>query len=419
MMMDASQCVHCGLCLSSCPTYGETGLEVESPRGRLVLLQEWMEKPEARDPETARWLDDCLDCRACEAVCPAHVPTGHLVEEWRASNPPKAANPRMVGLLSFFVGSPTGLAWFRRFGRWSQKPWGQWVKGLLERQLPDAVLHLEQGLPVLDSGPLSRHTIPSDAPGEDSVMLFVGCVMDAIYSDSNRHSADLLRLAGYPVTVPEQQRCCGALHLHSGNPEQARLWAKQNIRAYEESAASHVAVNAAGCGSTLKEYPDLFEGDPEWKARAERFSRAVGDVTVLLESRQLPELPSLPDTVTVHDACHHAHAQKITRAPRTLIERAGYRIQEMADSSRCCGSAGIYNLTHPEMSQALLDRKLAAIPEGVDTVAAANPGCILQIQSGAARAGKSSVHVQHPVDLAWTAYHKAGYFDRMGGSTHA
>ncbi len=411
--MDTSQCVHCGLCLSACPTYAVTGLEVESPRGRLVLLNEWRQPEALHDPATAQWLDDCLDCRACESVCPAHVPTGHLVEQWRAQDRPTI--PRNLTLmrgLGFFVGSTSGLRWFQRLSRWSRRPWGTRVARSVLARLPRTVGDLSHGLPQL-SLQLSRETIGSDAPKPHStVMFFVGCVMDAIYSESNRRTAELLRLAGYAVVTPSEQRCCGALHLHSGESQPVRIWAQENIRRFEESGADKVVVNAAGCGTTLKEYAALFAGEPQWEERARRFEDSVVDVTVLLAESMLPRVSPTGRVVTVHDACHHAHAQKIFREPRQLLARAGYTIHEMANSTQCCGSAGVYNLTHPDMSEALVAEKLASIPDGVTNVAAANPGCLLQIQA-AARRSRRNVDVQHPVDLVWQAYHDAGYLPKQ------
>lgn len=411
--MNADQCVHCGLCLPACPTYEATGLETESPRGRLVLLAQWAQSSNARDAFTMGWLDDCLDCRACESVCPAHVPTGHLVEQWRASTNSPAIVRRLMPWLGMLVGSPTGLAWLRRIARWGQKPGVHKLMTSVAPPFAAAAVGLIDGLPTYTPGPLSRHRLRSDS-GDDGALLFVGCVMDSVYAETNVHTAALLRLAGQRVYVPSDQRCCGALHLHSGKPAEARRWAQRNIETFERSKARTVIVNAAGCGTTLKEYPRLFEQDPAWHTRAQRFSQAVQDVLVVLQNHPLPELPLRDEYITVHDACHHVHAQQIFDAPRVLLTRAGYQIVEMAESSRCCGSAGVYNLTHPEMSQLLLQNKLQNIPDEVKIVAAANPGCMLQIQSGAVKSGRRQLWVRHPVDLAYDAYHANGYWTTGG-----
>jgi glycolate oxidase iron-sulfur subunit len=409
--MTLDQCVHCGLCLSSCPTYQQTGVEMESPRGRLVLLALWAKDSESHDAVEAQWLDDCLDCRACEAVCPAHVPTGHLVEEWRERQAGSPPSSRLMRLLTFFLGSPQGLTWFQRFARWSQHPLG---RALVRRWLtwwPDSPVRLQRGLPARINRRLSRHDIASDPPHSRTAFLFVGCVMDAVYADTNQHTADLLRMAGYRVTVDLRQRCCGALHWHNGQPAQAQKWARENIEAFEASGASVIVLNAAGCLSTLREYPELLRGTP-WEARAHHFSAAVRDALEVLSDEPLPDLPEQPTPVTIHDACHHVHAQGIFKEPRILLQRAGYRIQEMTNSTRCCGSAGIYNLTHPEMSQALLRDKIDGIPQGVDIISAANPGCLLHIQQGLVSQGKH-ILAEHPIDLAWRAYRAAGYLQSM------
>lgn len=388
--MDTGQCVHCGLCLPTCPTYHITGLEMQSPRGRLVLLQSEL------DQAGRQWLDDCLDCRACEAICPAHVPTGHLVEEWRSKSPSKAS--WTLSMLTPLIGSRRGLAWFQRLVRWSRLPI---VRALMSRVVP-SLARLSQGVFEPPSHGLSRDRAQAGSSGPQRTFLFVGCVMDAIYPDTNLHTLDMLNWAGCSVQVPDQV-CCGALHLHSGNRQQARVWAQKNIEQFENSGCEVIVVNAAGCGTTLKEYPQLFAEDLTWRPRAERFSHAVVDALVFFSQHPLPQLSPHHTPITIHDACHHVHGQGIWQEPRTLLTRAGYELTEMADSTRCCGSAGIYNVNHPELSHALLSQKLDSIPADVQIVASANPGCILQIQSGLAQ-HHSPVRVHHPIDLAWMAY---------------
>lgn len=407
--MNADQCVHCGLCLSACPTYQVTGLEVESPRGRLVLLKDWESDPAGQNLDAARWLDDCLDCRACELACPAAIPTGHLVEEWRSRAALPTNNRRVMGALSRLVASRRGIAWLQKLGRARHSAAARLAMRSLGPTLADVTDELSAGLPHHIPSGLSRDRIAPD-PGAHDAMLFVGCIMDAWYPQSNEHTADLLRLSGVSCAVPRNQVCCGALHLHGGQPDVARRLAEVNIGAFEASGASRLVVNAAGCGTTLKEYPVLFNDDLLWTERAVRFSHAVVDALEVLEQAPLPVLEPHGDSVTVHDACHHT-AQHITAAPRKLLERAGYTIVEMSDSTRCCGSAGVYNLTHAEMSRELAARKVADIPAAVDTVAAANPGCIMQIQAALNRP-RPAAKVVHPIDLAYTAYERAGLTPR-------
>jgi glycolate oxidase iron-sulfur subunit len=318
--------------------------------------------------------------------------------------------------LKLFIGSPAGLNWLRRLSHWSQIPVARNLMKRLTPQFAAPALSLMDGLPAYTPGPLSRYRLTSDI-GTDGVFLFVGCVMDSVYAQTNVHSAALLRLAGQRVFIPDEQRCCGALHLHAGRPDDARRWARRNIEAFEHIKARAIVVNAAGCGTTLKEYPQLFAQNSPWHERAVRFSNAVQDILVVLQNHPLPALPPRSERITIHDACHHVHAQQIFEAPRELLSRAGYLIEEMADSSRCCGSAGVYNLTHADMSQALLQNKLHNIPDDIDTVAAANPGCILQIQSGAVQSGRHQLRVRHPIDLAYDAYQANGYW--ASGGQHA
>lgn len=394
-----------------------TGLEAESPRGRVFLLEHLRQNPAALNARATQYLDDCLDCRACEAVCPSHVATGHLVEQWRAEVAPLLGSQgpeamrlfrRLARPMTFLLGSPTGLRWFQRLARLSRKPViGSWVTRM--RFVPPAARGLARGLPERLPRKLSRTRRPTPRSGAARrVMLFVGCIMDAVYAETNRHTQDLLEMGGVEVGIPQEQRCCGALHMHGGAPDVARQWARENIAVFEASGADAVVVNAAGCGAMMKEYAELFAPSDPWHERARRFQNAVVDATVLLAELPLPPVAPAGSAVTVHDPCHLAHAQGIRQQPRELLRRAGYGIREMPDADRCCGSAGIYNLTHPQMAQKLLERKVEDIPAGVEWVAAANPGCLMHIQSGLERGGKAPTAV-HPIDLVWEAYERAGY----------
>lgn len=414
-MFDTSQCVHCGLCLTSCPTYQQTGIEGESPRGRIFLLDQIAAHPGLLDEQIYRHLDDCLDCRACEEVCPAHVPTGHLVDEFRASaisQPYRQNRDPIERPLTVFLGNKRGLRWFQRLARWSRSPL---VDGVMRRTpkkwMPAEALSLKKGLPRTIGKQLSRDRLPdrltpANPENATRVMLFTGCIMDSVYADTNVHSADLLVWSGLEVMVPRSQKCCGALNLHAGDKGTALAWARENIKAFEESGASQVVVNAAGCGALLKEYGDLFESDSQWEPRARAFAHAVQDISETLTAFPLPNVPSHGRTVTMHDACHLAHGQGIRSQPRELLQRAGYTLVEMVDPDRCCGSAGIYNLTHPEMAGQLKVRKVSDIPTAVETVSMGNPGCMLQIASGVEESGRP-VEVSHTVDLLWQAYQEA------------
>lgn len=415
-MIDTSNCVHCGLCLPSCPTYQRTGIEPESPRGRVLLLREIAEHPAVLDQTAFRYLDDCLDCRACEAVCPSHVPTGHLVESWRAALPrhPLQARRATRRALRLFLGSRRGLRLLQRLAGLSR---GKVVSGLLRGLpfiVPRGALRLQAGLPDTVPRRLSRDTVRlRGVQGARRVMLFAGCVMDAIYARTNERTADLLALGGVDVVLPKEQACCGALHRHAGDAAFAKALARRNIESFERSGAERVIANAAGCSAFLGEYGDLLAEDPAWSARARAFTEAVEDALPFLARLELPELPQGDRTVTVHDACHHAHAQGIRREPRELLRRAGFAVREMPSSDRCCGAAGSYAIMHPDMAAYLQRQKVQDVPPDEAVVAAANPGCSLQIRAGLVEAGRQ-VRVEHPLSLVWEAYRESG---ALGGDT--
>jgi glycolate oxidase iron-sulfur subunit len=421
----SAHCVHCGLCVPTCPTFVVTGLESESPRGRVWLLEQLAAGNAPADAAAVRYIDDCLDCRACEEVCPAHVPVGHYVERFRAEHPEWLGRgerdaARWVDRL---FGSESGLRAFGAAARLACTSAGGWLVRQASRMvpgLPAGALDLAAGLPERPGRGLSRDRLSTRSPGTTGplVMQFLGCVMDSVFAETNVHTHDVLRAAGFRVVAPAAQRCCGALSVHAGDPVPARAWARTNIEAFEASGAEFVAVNAAGCGAALKEYPELLQAEgPEWVSRAQRFASAVRDVSELLYAGHFPALPPRTETVTMHDACHLAHAQGIRRPPRELLERAGYRLVEMPDADRCCGSAGIYNLTHPEMARALLALKVADVPAEADVVATGNPGCQLQIQAGLRQAGRR-VPVRHTVDLLWQALADAGRLGDAGEEAH-
>lgn len=413
--MNTAHCVHCGLCLTSCPTYRVTGLEQESPRGRVALLEHIKAEALASPPgwlpapEVAEALDHCLDCRACEAVCPAHVPVGHQVEAFRHRFPAvRSQNGRRAArMLERFLRTTGGLRRFQTVARLAVSPGGRWVirQAVGTLGLPSGARDMLEGLPTTIAPGLSRGRIAESGSGPDRALVFLGCIMDAVYQDTNLHTAELLAAAGYAVCAPKSQVCCGALFAHAGSLPDARALAMRNIEIWEQAGEPWMVANAAGCGAHLKEYPDLLVSEgSHWTERAERLAGRVRDISEALDGR-LPDIPASGMTVTMHDACHLAHAQGIRSAPRRVLEQAGYRVQEMPESDRCCGSAGVYNLVHTEMARTLQTMKVNDVPEGVGAVAAGNPGCILQIQAGLSQAGRT-VPVRHTVDLVWEAWNR-------------
>jgi len=394
-------CIHCGLCLASCPTYLETGNENDSPRGRIYLMRAVQEGRLALGQTAVRHIDSCLGCRACEAVCPSGVQYGDLLEHTRDHI---EKNYRR----SFFQ------TFLRRFAiekilpyparmKWALVP-AKIVRDLrAEWLLPKFAREAMALLPVTNA----RIPIPENSPAigtaRGRVGFVSGCVMSVWFSETNAASIRLLNRAGYETVVPPGQGCCGALFAHSGNLSAARACARKNVEVFERQNLDAIIINAAGCGSILKEYGELLGDDPEWRQRAKRFSSKVKDLTEWLAKSDVRFgrwASQFPGPVTYHDACHLAHAQRITRQPRDLVKAsAGKDFVELPESDVCCGSAGTYNLTEPEMADRLQARKIENILKtGAQTVVTSNPGCLLQIQAGLRKAG-AQVAVLHIADF--------------------
>lgn len=410
------QCVRCGLCLPTCPTYLETLTETSGPRGRISLIKSVAEGGlDLLSPGFVHQMSECLDCRACEAVCPSGVHYGQLIETartqvQRAAAPaasPLARLARYLALNLLFrnMAMMRAAAALMRFYQRSGLQKFARASGLLRR------MNLERNeafAPLISS----RFFVPRDerfaAVGERkcAVVLHAGCVMHVAFAHVNEASVRVLQRAGADVLIPSGQGCCGAISVHAGEMPLGRELAKRNIQAFESSGADFYVINAAGCGSTLKEYGELFAHDEEWRERATTFSRAVRDITELLDQIGISQkLGPIDATVTYQEACHLVHAQRISAAPRRLLSAIpGLRLHEMNESSVCCGSAGIYNLTQPEMSARLQLRKIENIRATDATiVATANPGCALQVAAGLAAAG-ATTQVKHVVELLDDSY---------------
>ena len=415
---DLYKCVHCGLCLSSCPTYVETGLEMESPRGRIALMKAVFEGRVGLSDQIISHWEMCLQCRACEAVCPSGVPFGRLMENTRAQvtqQRPRGIKRRLFRWLAFQVAMPhVELLYFlgsaarlyqrsgaRRFVRSS---------GLL-RLLPWGLGSLEAQLPQL-RGPFFKPTLQVYAArggtnaAKGRVALLSGCVMPIFQAPIMEAAVRVLTRNGFEVVVPPGQGCCGALNVHGGERKAARAMARRNIDVFLETGVERIVTASAGCGSTMKEYGELVRDDPEYAEKAERFAAMTMDITELLISVPVdpPKVP-LPVRVTYQDSCHLAHAQRITKAPRQLLQAIpGVQFVEMKDSALCCGAAGSYAVVQREMSGQLLDSKMHAVADaGVEVVATANPGCILQLQLGMKRLGLPG-RVVHVIELLDEAY---------------
>jgi glycolate oxidase iron-sulfur subunit len=392
-------CVHCGLCLPHCPTYQETGRETSSPRGRIYLMRGVAEGRLALDARFAAEMHDCLACRACESACPAGVRYGQLIESARAELDRRGARGRLRRalerlLLRRVVGAPRVLralgAVLRAYQRWGLQ---RLLRGsLLLRALP-GLARAERMLPPLS--PPHRPAVVYPARGErrGRVAFFSGCVMPELLGSANEASVEVLVHNGFEVWIPRQQACCGALHLHSGDPRAAARLRARNRSAFQIEGIDAIVTNSAGCGAALKDGQD-------------QLARRVRDISEFLVERGLRR----PETrvelrVAYDDPCHLLHGQKIAAAPRALLRAIpGLELIDLPGNRDCCGAAGIYNLTRPEMSERLLARKIEAMRQTrVDAVATGNPGCILQIGAGARQAGLETA-VLHPVELLARAY---------------
>ena len=389
------KCVHCGICLPQCPTYRVLGEEMDSPRGRIYLMRAAAEGRVGLSETFQRHIDLCLGCRACETACPSGVRFGSLLEATRAQlrrhGPP--AKHRLLEAFVFSVFPEparlgAALAAFKLYKR----------SGLRALVRATGVLRM---LPRLAAMEALLDDVPAAAPMPEVVAargravgrvgLLMGCVQRHLYPNVNRDTARLLSLAGFEVVIPRAQGCCGALELHAGRLDAHASRARALAAAFPADL-DFIVTNAAGCGSAMKEYGHRV---PELAP----FAARVRDVMELLAGAHL-ELGPLDLTVTYHDACHLVHGQRMRHEPRQLLSRIpGLRLVELGDSELCCGSAGVYNLLEPGMARELLDRKLARIAEtGARVVAAANPGCLLQIARGFRERGLD-VALVHPVEL--------------------
>lgn len=407
-------CVHCGLCLASCPTYLETGNENDSPRGRIYLMRAVQDGRLPLGDTAVRHIDRCLGCRACEVACPSGVEYGELLEHTRDHIEKRYARParerflrRVVIEKIFPFPGRMKLALFpARIIRAlrAEKLLPQFAREALTL-LPDNARAVR--LPMISSA--------ATGPRKGRVGFISGCVMSVLFGETNAASVWLLNLVGYEVVTPPLQGCCGALYAHGGNLERARACARHNIEVFERHNLSAIVINAAGCGSTLKEYGHLLRGDARWAERADKFSAKVKDLTewlveihfrtsdLKLPSRRVTRAPlriQHSPKVTYHDACHLAHPQRITQQPRELIKAVtGENFVELPESDVCCGSAGSYNLTEPEMAGQLERRKTENILKtGAQIVVTTNPGCILQLRAGLKRTG-ARVEVLHIADF--------------------
>jgi glycolate oxidase iron-sulfur subunit len=411
-----NQCVHCGLCLAYCPTFSELGTEMDSPRGRIFMIKSLAEGRMSLSDSVVDHLSLCLDCRACETVCPAGVPYGGLIEAAKAEIErvrPGTTQRRIFRWLNFglLLSHPAMLRGAAAAMRAYQVSGLQrLVRGSgLVRRLPGTLPAWERLLPAIPAASGRRPLPPLiAAKGErrGRVALLEGCIQSVVFGEHNRATARVLALNGWDVVVPKSQGCCGALNAHGGDHARALELARRTIDAFERAQADAIVVNTSGCGAHMKAFGTLLAGDARYRERAQRFARSVQDVSEFLAREPLRgPLSPVPITVAYHDPCHVVHGQKIRTQPRRLLAQIPeLKLVELAESDWCCGSAGIYNLTQPEMAERLLNRKVSHIVDtGAPTVVTANPGCILQIQQGLKARGRN-VEVRHIIEILDEAY---------------
>jgi glycolate oxidase iron-sulfur subunit len=408
------KCVHCGFCLPACPTYVLWGEEMDSPRGRIWLMRKAATGEAPLDNIFQQHIDRCLGCMACMTACPSGVEYNKLIEDTRGQverqaerTHSRSLSDRLFRKLLFatfphpkrlrLLGVP--LAMYQRTGL--QK----FIRdsGML-KLVPARLRSMEALLPPVPLNPFHSlpRTVSSANKSRGRVAMLTGCVQDAFFAHVNAATARVLAAEGFEVIIPQSQSCCGALMVHSGLDQPAADYAKRMIATFEAANVDTIVINAAGCGSTMKEYGHLLRNDPVWSARAAAFSAKCKDISEVL-SAVTPIAPRRPINLRVayHDACHLRHAQAIFTQPRALLAQIPeLTIEELAEANLCCGSAGVYNLLNPEPANELGDRKVQhLLATGADAVISANPGCLLQLMNGLRRRGHAELPTFHMVEL--------------------
>ena len=397
-------CVHCGLCLPACPAYEAKPRESLAPRGQVYNVRALLEGRIEMTEGLAEELYDCLACRGCESVCPAGVPVGNIMEEARGLVTEQKKEGALVRwtkrfLLAGIVAHPRRLSWFMTLARWGD---ALGVRRLVSAVSP-ALGERASLMPALTKARPLPERFEAEGEPRKRVALFAGCIAAHMFADVNEATVRVLRRNGYEVVVPKDQVCCGALHLHNGLPDTGRELADKNIDAFKDVDA--IIVNAAGCGAALTEYGELVASNPD----AASFANRVVDISAFLvnEGFEAPRAaPGSQSLRVAYDApCHLFHAQGVRAEPRELLAKIpGVELVDYRDSERCCGSAGIYNVTHYDMSMEVLESKMKdLVPAHPDIIATGNPGCHLQLSEGVRRA-MLKAEVVHPVVLLDRAY---------------
>lgn len=438
-----TNCMRCGFCLPACPTFRETGVEPESPRGRIALMKAVADGLMDPDKAFEDQMNHCLGCRACEPACPADVKYGQLIEQARDAIEDHTEHHR------WWVKIARNVAFKRVFPHQNRM---RWVGASLRFYQKSGMRSLVHGAGIMKLFPVHMREMETILPEASSkgvveqlgtlypakgeavarVGMFRGCIMDVLFTDTNVNTVKLMAEAGFEVVIPATQNCCGALHSHSGEQDTARELAKANIRAFKEAGVDYIASNAGGCGALLVEYDHLLHDDPEWAEDAKWFAKRVKDVSQLLVERgRIPDFaetlanaqahthacgsasPSgegascgkdAPVRITYQDSCHLRNVMRSGSAPRQLMKSvANVEFVELKEADRCCGSAGIYNLTQPQMANQILDHKMEHVRKTeAHYLLTSNPGCLLQMKLGVERHGQSDhMKAVHIVDFLY------------------
>ncbi|PFG07418.1 (Fe-S)-binding protein [Bacillus sp. es.034] len=408
-------CMRCGFCLPSCPTYIESGFkESHSPRGRIALMKAVVDGVIEPDEEVERTLDLCLGCRACEPVCPSGVNYGHLLEEARdiINQYKKHSLPVRVVRKTVFEGlfpHPDRMRMLTNLLGIYQRSGLQKVlhtTGVM-KLFPESMATMERVLPQVPKLKAMKErptSLSSIGEVRKKVAFFSGCLMDTMFLETNNATTKLLQLAGCDIVIPKTQTCCGALHGHSGEKDAAKGLAKRNIEAFEASGVDYIITNAGGCGAFLVDYDHLLKDDPEWKDRAVRFKNKIKDISSILVDLEFHKktLNVAPQRITYQDSCHLRNVQRTFMEPRVLLQSVeGADYVEMKQADHCCGSAGIYNIVESDMSMKILDHKMENVEDTrATTIITSNPGCLLQMKLGIEREGLSdNMRAIHIVDF--------------------
>ncbi|PGB70746.1 (Fe-S)-binding protein [Bacillus wiedmannii] len=409
-------CMRCGFCLPTCPTYIQSGYkESHSPRGRIAIMKAVVDGLIEPDEDVENTLNVCLGCRACEPVCPSGVNYGHLLEEARDiinQNKKFSVPVRAVRKVVFEGLFPhqnrmrtlTGLIGFYQRSGLQTLTHKMGIMKLFPETLATMDLVLPK-VPKMKAMKDRPEFLPAESTKKKQVAFFTGCLMDTMFLETNNATMKLLQLAGCDIVVPKTQSCCGALHGHAGEKSGAKELVKRNIKAFEYLNIDYIITNAGGCGAYLVDYDYLLKDDPQWAERAKQFVSKIKDITAILvelDFHKRNDLRLTPQIITYQDSCHLRNVMRTSSEPRMLLEAIqGATYREMKDADRCCGSAGIYNIVHSELSMEFLDYKMDRVHETeAATIVTANPGCLLQMKLGIEREGLShKMRGIHIVDL--------------------